>query len=118
MAGVSERSSKQRSASFRPGRQAARGFTLIEVQVATLLFVLAVLTLVGHARVYGKLVGWLESEHRARGVVDIERGRAVLTVTEAGRQAGPPACRLRLVSVDYAGTDGAQALVEISDRGG
>ncbi len=104
----------------RRGNPASRhgGFTLIEVQVATLLFVIAVLTMVSHARVYGDIVAWLENDRRVTGIVDVGAERAVLAVTEAGQDAGPPPCRVRLLSADYSGVNGSEARIALSDRGG
>ncbi len=94
-----------------------RGFTLIEVQVATLLFVLAVLTMTNHTRIYGDMVAWLETDNRVSGSVDVDGQRAVLAVIEAGKDPQLPPCRIRLVSAEST-SNGSEALVELSDRGG
>ncbi len=86
--------------------------------MATLLFVIAVLTMVSHARVYGDIVAWLENDHRVAGTVDVDAERAVLAVTVAGQNPGPPPCRVRLLSADRSGVNGSKARVALSDRGG
>ncbi len=109
---------KRASARHGRCRRAQKGFTLIEVQVATLLFVIAVLTMVSHAQVYGDIVAWLENDRSVTGTVDVEAERAVLAVAQAGQAPGPPPCRVRLLSADYSGTNGSKARVELTDRSG
>ena len=85
-------------------RSSAGGFTLVEVQIAIVLFVLVMMILLGHGSAFYDLVGWLENERSVHGVVDVDSGRAFVAVSQAGEGAGPPPCEIRLLSIDDSGT--------------
>ena len=73
------------------------GFTLLEVQIAVLIFTLAMVGMVGSARVYKKLLSSTEAQYRLDGVA-LEAGqRTIGTVTFVGDDH--PNCELVLSSI-------------------
>lgn len=92
---------------------APRGFTLIEVQVAIVVFVFGMLAVLGSARVNGALIKSVETERAVDGYVDLSGERAIVTMTGAPGSTGSPPCRVRLEGID---TSGAFPVVEISTQ--
>ena len=73
------------------------GFTLLEIQIAVLIFTLAMVGMVGSARVYKKLLSSTEAQFRLDGVA-LEAGqRTIGTVTFRGDDH--PNCELVLSSI-------------------
>jgi len=85
----------------------------VEVQVATVLFVLVMMIMLGHGGAFYRLVSWLEQDRRVHGVMDTEGGRVIVGVSESGAGAGPPPCEIRLLSVD---TSGGPTVAEVQVR--
>jgi hypothetical protein len=94
-------------------RRGCGGFTLLEVQVAALIFVLAVFCMIGQARVYRTLLESVESEATLGGVAVVGEDRVVASVSRAGGGAAAPACEVSLHSLDDGGgTLEAEVVVE------
>jgi hypothetical protein len=91
----------------------ARGFTLLEAQVALLIFVVAASALISYGRAYKQLVGTVESQSRFDGVALPDTERVVMTVTNASQETPP--CELRLETID-AEPGGMQAEVVVTRR--
>jgi prepilin-type N-terminal cleavage/methylation domain-containing protein len=81
-----------------------RGFTLIELQVAIVLLVVAAFILGGHHRIYNQLLAGVHEDRRAAGYVDLTAQRAFLVIAEEGTGAGPPPCDVKVNSVDFGGS--------------
>jgi prepilin-type N-terminal cleavage/methylation domain-containing protein len=84
--------------------RAPRGFTLIELQVAIVLLVIAAFILGGHHHVYNQLLSGVHEDRRAAGYVDLTAERAFLMIAEEGPGAGPPPCDIKVNSVSFSGT--------------
>jgi hypothetical protein len=89
----------------------AAGFTLVEVQVAIVLFVFGMIAVLGYASVNRKLIGSVESERALDGYADLAAERVIVTMTGEPGTTGLPACDVRLQSID---TSGLYPVVEIS----
>jgi hypothetical protein len=83
--------------------RASRGVTLIEVQIAALLGVLAFLTIVDYSRVQDQLVSSVEDERWADGSVDATNERFIVVATSVGSSAAEPVCEVRMTSVTFGG---------------
>jgi len=88
-----------------------RGFTLIEVQIAIVLFVFGMLAVLGSARVNGSLIKSVETERAVDGYVDLAAERAIVTMAGEPGTTGTPPCTVRLESID---DSGAFPIVEVS----
>jgi len=84
--------------------RATRGFTLIELQVAIVLLVVAAFILGGHHRVYNQLLSGVHEDRRAAGYVDLTAERAFLVIAEEGKGAGSPPCDIKVDSVSFSGS--------------
>ena len=93
-------------------RQAA-GFTLVEVQVAIVLFVFGMIAVLGYARVNGSLIASVEDERAVDGYADLGEERVIVTMTGEPGTTGAPACEVHLESIE---DSGAYPIVEISTQ--
>ena len=91
----------------------APGFTLVEVQVAIVLFVFGMIAVLGYARVNGSLVASVESERAVDGYADLDSERLIVTMTGEPGTTGAPACDVRLEDID---DSGPYPIVEISTQ--
>jgi len=80
-----------------------RGVTLVEVQVAAMLGILAFLTIVDYARVQDELVSSIEDDRWADGILDATNERVVVVATDVSSAAAAPVCEIRMTSVDFVG---------------
>lgn len=95
---------ERRGRRFSPARfRASRGITLIEVQIAAMLGVMAFLTIVDYTRVQDQLVSWIEDERWADGSLDAADERLVIVATSVGSDASAPVCEIRMAGVTYVG---------------
>jgi hypothetical protein len=83
-------------------RRFAGGFTLLEAQVAILVFVVAVVGIIGQGRVCSHLISSVEDDDRVSGVAQPAGDRVAMTVTTAGSGASAPPCDVRLESIEEA----------------
>jgi hypothetical protein len=90
---------------------APRGFSLIEVQVAIVVFVFGMLAFLGYTRVNGALIGSAESARSIDGYADLTAERAILVIASPAGTTTAPACDVRLESID---TDGLYPVLEVS----
>jgi hypothetical protein len=81
----------------------ARGFTLLEVQVASILFVVAVFFMIGQARAYRSMLESVERDSALSGAAVTGDDRVVASVARAGAGSGAPACEVRLHALDETG---------------
>jgi len=95
--------------SRRPGD---RGFTILEVQVAVLLLVLALTLVLAQGTNQQRHLTWVEGLGKAHGVVDVANQRVILAVAEPRAAETLPACKLRLLALSESGSY-ADAEVEI-----
>jgi len=93
----------------------SRGFTLIEVQVAIVIFVFGMIAVLGYARINGSLVASVESERGVDGYFDLASERAIVIMTAEPGTTGNPECDVRLEEID---DSGAYPIVEISTQRG
>ncbi len=91
----------------------APGFTLVEVQVAIVIFGFAMIAVLGYARVNGDLVASVESERGLDGYADLAAERVSVTMTGEPGTIGAPECDVRLESID---ASGLYPVVEISTQ--
>jgi hypothetical protein len=91
----------------------SHGFTLIEVQVAIVVFVFGMIAVLGYARVNGSLVASVESERGVDGYFDLASERAIVIVTGDPGTTGRPECDVRLEEID---DSGAYPVVEVSTQ--
>jgi hypothetical protein len=111
-----------RTGATRPGRRNVRrrrfsaGYTIVEVQIAIILMLIALWGMGSHARIYNQLLAGIEQDNAIQGVVNVGVGRAILAVSSAGADAGPPPCEIRLLSIDTGGTYPV-AQVQVRQRG-
>ena len=91
----------------------AAGFTLVEVQVAIVIFVFGMIAVLGYAGVNGKLISSVESERGLDGYADLAAERVIVTMTGEPGTTGAPACNVTLQSID---TSGLYPIVEISTQ--
>jgi hypothetical protein len=89
----------------------ARGFSLIEVQVAIVLFVLGMISFLGYIRVNGQLVTSVQQQRSIDGYADLPEARAIVVIASAPGTTSPPACDLTLRNIDESG---AYPVVEVS----
>jgi hypothetical protein len=89
--------------SLSKGRRRAGGFTILEVQIAVLVLLIALFTLVGHHKVYNDLLDGVTEDKRVSGYIDLTDDRLVVTLTEQGPDAAPPACHVYVTDVTYSG---------------
>jgi prepilin-type N-terminal cleavage/methylation domain-containing protein len=78
----------------------ARGFTLLEIQIAIVILALAMIGMIGHGRVYERVLNSLQSEHRFDGVAMPAGDRVVVSVAQVGNETSPPRCEVRLEMMD------------------
>jgi hypothetical protein len=96
-------------------RRGTGGFTLLEVQIAVLVLIVALFTLVGHHKVYNDLLDGVTEDKRVSGYMDLTDNRLVTTLTEQGPDAAPPACHVFVSDVTYSGgTPRVDVIVEDS----
>jgi type II secretory pathway pseudopilin PulG len=88
-----------------------RGFTLIEVQVAIVLFVFGMISFLGYTRVNGQLVTSVEQQRSIDGYADLAEDRAIVVIASAPGTTSAPACDLILQDID---TSGTYPVVEVS----
>jgi prepilin-type N-terminal cleavage/methylation domain-containing protein len=79
-----------------------RGFTLLEVQVASVVFVLAVVFLIGQARTYRSLLESMERDSALGGVAVAGDDRVIASVSRPGG-GGAPVCEVELHSIEQNG---------------
>jgi type II secretory pathway pseudopilin PulG len=97
-----------------PAGDGESGFTLLEAVVAILLLLVALASMLGTVGLQQKHVDRIESFARVRGVADVARGRAVVTVLVGS--SGGQSCDLRLEALDAEG-EALIALVQTGDPG-
>lgn len=102
---VTRRSPRLSQTKRAAGRLRQAGYTIVEVQIAVLLMLIAMWGISGHQRAYNSVMGGLETENRVRGVVDVTSERAIVAVSEKGGASGPPQCEIRLVDIDTSGSN-------------
>ena len=88
-----------------------RGFTLIEVQVAIVLFVFGMIAFLGYTRVNGQLVASVAEQRSVDGYADLAAERAIVVIAGAPGTTAAPACDVTLEAID---DSGAYPVVEIS----
>jgi Tfp pilus assembly protein PilV len=88
-----------------------RGFTLIEVQVAIVLFVFGMIAFLGYTRVNGQLVASVENQRSVDGYADLAAQRTIVVIASAPGTTAVPACNLTLEDIDVSGTS---PVVEVS----
>jgi hypothetical protein len=88
-----------------------RGFSLIEVQVAIVLFILGMIAFLGYARVNGQLVTSVEHHRSVDGYADLSKDRAIIVIASEAGTTTSPACEVALGSID---TSGPYPIVEVS----
>jgi Tfp pilus assembly protein PilV len=88
-----------------------RGFTLIEVQVAIVLFVFGMIAFLGYARVNGQLVASVADQRSVDGYADLAGERAIVVIASKPGTTAAPACDITLEDID---DSGAYPVVEIS----
>jgi len=81
-----------------------RGFSLIEVQVAIVLFVFGMIAFLGYARVNGQLVTSMEEQRSVDGYADLATGRAIVVMASEAGTTTAPGCDLILEDIDESGT--------------
>lgn len=81
----------------------ARGFTIVEIQVAIVVLAITILTLGSHHRVMNALLRGVVEDRQAAGYVDLSEERAALTFVDDGAGAGPPPCDVRVTNVNLSG---------------
>lgn len=80
-----------------------RGFTLVEVQVAIVIFGLGMVAFLGYTRVNGTLIRSAEETRSIDGYADLARERTIVVIaSEPGTTAAPP-CDLKLAGIDESG---------------
>ena len=79
------------------------GFTVVEVQIAVLVLLIALFTLIGHHRVYSDLLDGVTADKRVAGYMDLTDNRLFITLAEQGPNAAPPACHVYVTAVTYSG---------------
>lgn len=87
------------------------GFTLIEVQVAIVLFVFGMIAFLGYTRVNGQLVASVAEQRSIDGYADLGEERAIVIIASRPGTAAAPACDITLEAID---DSGAYPVVEIS----
>lgn len=88
-----------------------RGFTLIEVQVAIVLFVFGMIAFLGYTRVNGQLVASVAEQRNIDGYADLGEERAIVIIASKPGTTAAPACDITLENID---DSGAYPVVEIS----
>lgn len=88
-----------------------RGFTLIEVQVAIVLFVFGMIAFLGYTRVNGQLVASVAEQRSVDGYADLGEERAIVIIASKPGTTTAPACDLKLENIDESGS---YPVVEIS----
>ena len=88
-----------------------RGFTLIEVQVAIVLFVFGMIAFLGYTRVNGQLVASVAAQRSVDGYADLGEERAIVIIASQPGSWSAPACDIKLEDIDESG---AYPVVEIS----
>ena len=88
-----------------------RGFTLIEVQVAIVLFVFGMIAFLGYTRVNGQLVASVAEQRSIDGYADLGEERAIVIIASKPGTTTAPACDLKLEDIDESGS---YPVVEIS----
>jgi hypothetical protein len=86
--------------SFPQAAQRSSGFTLLEIQIAIVIFALAMIGMIGHGRVYERVLTNLQSEHRFDGVAVPTNDRVIVSVAQVGNEASPPRCDVELETID------------------
>ena len=84
-------------------RRRDAGISLLEVNVAIIVLVIAVLTMGGHQRIYNQLLAGVTVDKKVDGYFDLTTERAVLTMAEADQDVAAPACDVTVQSVDTGG---------------
>lgn len=80
-----------------------RGFTLVEVQVAIVIFGFGMVAFLGYTRVNGALIRAAEETRSVDGYADLAQERAIVIIaSEPGTIATPP-CDLQLQDIDESG---------------
>jgi len=88
-----------------------RGFSLIEVQVAIVLFVFGMISFLGYTRVNGQLVTSVEEQRSVDGYADLTEQRAIIIIASPPGTTTAPACDVALQEIDESG---AYPVVEVS----
>jgi hypothetical protein len=88
-----------------------RGFTLIEVQVAIVLFVFGMIAFLGYTRVNGQLVASVADQRSVDGYADLGEERAIVIIASQPGTTAAPSCDITLEGIDESG---AYPVVEIS----
>ena len=91
----------------------SKGFTLIEVQVAIVVFAFAMIAVLGYARVNGSLISAVENERAVDGYLDLASQRLIVTITGEPGTTGDPESEVELESIDESGS---YPIVEISTQ--
>ncbi len=86
------------------GRSGDEGYTILEVQITVLVLLVALGGVMAQSIAHRRHLGWVEDYGKAQGIVDGDRGRAVLVVSESDANAMVPACKLELVGLDKTST--------------
>lgn len=81
----------------------AGGFTLVEVQVAIVIFGLAMVAFLGYTRVNGALIRSAEETRSVDGYADVAEERAIVVIANAPGSMAAPECDLRLEEIDSSG---------------
>jgi len=80
-----------------------RGFTLVEVQIAIVIFGIGMVAFLGYTRVNGALIRSAEEARSIDGYADLTAERAIVVIAgEPGTIAVPP-CDLKLEGIDESG---------------
>ena len=79
------------------------GFTLLEIQIAIMILALAMIGMIGHGRVYERVLDNLRSEHRFEGVALPGSNRVIVSVAQVGSDTSPPRCEVELETMEADG---------------
>ena len=82
---------------------AMRGFTLVEVQVAIVIFGLGMVAFLGYTRVNGALIRSAEETRSIDGYADLAEERAIVVIASEPGTTAAPSCDLKLADIDETG---------------
>ncbi len=112
-----ERCRRAVSREYGRARKGTAGFTLLEVQVAMLLLLVALMSVSVHGALQHRHLAWIEQYGKAHGIVDLAASRVVMTLTEEDGALPLPTCDVVLLQTSTQG-QGATADVQVTRNPG